>query len=88
MKTLIIYPDSKTDYDSCFYLIDPETGEELASHYCSGASFARGDLHNNRPERRLELKKKYGVETEAKFINETNYDWNEICSKNKKLKSK
>lgn len=82
-KTLIIYPGKEIYRDSIFSLVDPETGEGLASHLCSGSYFAKGDLHDNRPERLKEWREKYGVETEAKFIDETDYDMDEIFEKNK-----
>lgn len=86
MKTLIIYPDSETHYDAVFHLLDPDTGEHLASHFCSGAGFARSDLHNGRPERLKAWEEKFGDKTEAKFIDETSLSWDEIYSKNQKLK--
>lgn len=58
-KILVIYPSSKTMHDSIFYLFDPETGECLASHFCSHALYAPGDLHDNRPERLIEWEEKY-----------------------------
>lgn len=85
-KTLVIYPGSDVEEDSPFYILDPETGEGLASHYCSGSFFAKGDLHDDRPERLEEWKNKFGVETEAKFIDETNYKWEEILKKNQTFK--
>ena len=86
MKTLIIYPESTTYQNSAFYILDPETGECLASHLCSHAGFAKGDLHDTRQERLEEWEKKYGEKTEAKFIDETDYDWEEIYKKNQLLK--
>lgn len=85
MKTLVIYPNSKTNKDSSFYIFDPETGKCLASHFCSGAVFARSDLHDSRKERLKEWKKMFGEETEAKFIDETSYKWDEILAKNQAL---
>lgn len=87
-KTLVIYPDSKTFHDSPFYLLDPETGESLASHYCSHAGWALSDLHDSRPERLEKWKQRYGMETEAKFIDETDYSWEEIYAKNQELAKK
>lgn len=88
MKTLIIYPESITYRDSPFYILDPDTGECLASHFCSHSGFAKGDLHDTREERLKEWKEKYNDDTEAKFIDETDYNWNEIYEKNQKLKEK
>lgn len=88
MKTLVIYPGSDIHKDSPFYILDPDTGECLASHFCSGSSWAKGDLHDRRPERLKEWKDKYGQETEAKFIDKTKYNWDEIYKKNQELAKK
>ena len=88
MKTLVIYPGKDIHQDSPFYIFDPETGEALASHFCSGAWFAKGDLHDNRPERLKEWEEKFGQKTEAKFIDETDYNWEEIYQKNQELGKK
>ena len=88
MKTLIIYPGSNVEHDSAFYILDPETGEALASHYCSHSAFAKGDLHDNRVERLEKWENKFGEKTEAKFIDETDYNWDEVYAKNQELKSK
>ena len=85
MKTLVIYPDSKTNHDSAFYILDPETGECLATHLCSHSGYARSDLHDSRQKRLDEWKIKFGEDTEAKFIDETSYDWSEIFRKNQEL---
>ena len=50
-KILVIYPQSTVHRDTCFYILDPDTGEVLASHLCSGAEWAKSDLHDNRPQR-------------------------------------
>ena len=86
MKTLVIYPTS--GLDRAFYLLDPETGEGLAQHFCSCSSYAKGDLLDNRPERKKAFKEKYNQEVEAKFINETDYKWEDILKKNKALQKK
>lgn len=89
MKTLVIYPDYTSGLiDSVFYLLDPDTGEVLASHICSCAAFAPNDLHNDRPERLKMWEEKFGEKTEAKFISKTNYNWDEIYAKNQQLKTK
>lgn len=89
MKTLVIYPDyTCAQIDTVFYLFDPDTGEVLASHLCSCAAFAPGDLHNDRPERLKKWEETFGEKTEAKFIGKTNYDWDEIYKKNQQLKNK
>lgn|SRR4030042_294921 len=86
VKILVIYLGSYIHTDSAFYILDPDTGECLASHYCSGSRFAKGDLHDHRQNRLNEWKIKYKKTTMAKFIDETSYDWEEIYSKNQKLK--
>ena len=85
MKTLVIYPGSTVNHDSVFYILDPETGECLASHLCSHSGFAKSDLHNGRPERLQKWELKYGQKTEAKFIDETDYDFDKIYELNQKL---
>ena len=86
IKTLVIYPGTDCQQDAGFYIFDPETGECLASHFCSGCWFAKGDLHDNRLERLKEWEAKYGMKTEAKFVEETEYTWTEIYKKNQELK--
>lgn len=86
MKTLVIYPGSNVKTDSPFYIFDPETGDCLASHFCSHSGYAKGDLHDNRPDRLAEWEKEFGQKTEAKFIDETSYNWDEIYQKNQSLK--
>ena len=86
MKTLVIYPNSQTYHDSIFALIDPDTGEGLASHFCSSAYYALSDLHDGRPDRLEQWEKKYGQKTEAKFIDQTDYNWKEILEKNRNFK--
>lgn len=83
MKVLVIYPGKDVEQDASFHLLDPETGEHLASHLCSGYWYAKSDLHDRREDRKLAWKEKFGEETEAKFIEETEYSWNEVYKKNK-----
>lgn len=86
MKTLVIYPESNTYKDSIFYLFDPDTGECLATHFCSSSGWAKSDLHDDREDRLKAWKEEYNEETEAKFIDETDYKLEEILGKNKNLK--
>lgn len=80
MKTLYVTPN--TGNDQLFYLCDIETGEILASHYCSHEGFAKGDLYENRPEREEEFTKKYNSEIKIKFFNEqhevTDYEFTRL----------
>ena len=85
-KILVIYPQSTFHRDTVFYILDPDTGEVLARHFCSGAEWAKNDLHDGRPNRLAKWKEKFGEETEAKFIDETSYNWDEIYQKNQSLK--
>ena len=62
MKKLFIVPD---DHDPKYsgagvYHLIAEDGEHLASHLCSSAGFARGDLEAGRPERQAEWKARFG----------------------------
>ena len=68
MKTLYILPNE--GYDTAYYLCDVETGEVLASHFCSHQGFAPGDLYNDRPERKEAFTKKYNDSVQVKFFNE------------------
>lgn len=71
MKTLlIIVPGRNVNQDSIFGLVVAETGEPLAQHFCSGSYYAKGDLYENRPERKKEWGERFG-EIEVKFIDET-----------------
>ena len=45
--------------DGMYYLI-AETGECLASHFCSCKYFAKGDLYERRPERIEKFTKRFG----------------------------
>lgn len=81
MKTLVVYPGPHIYKDTVFYLLDPDTGECLASHLCSSSSFAKRDLHDMRFERIEKWQERFRDKTEAKFINETNYSLDEIIEK-------
>jgi hypothetical protein len=81
MKTLIIYPESTVDHEELFHIFDPETGEILESHYCSHAGWAKKDLHDNNPRRLEKYKRLFGEETEAKFIDETSYKYDDVAKK-------
>ena len=80
---LVIDPDSQTRHDSVFHLLVMETGEHLASHWCSHAGFAPGDLYYDRPERIKEWEKRFG-EIEVKFIDEVDITSDELIERNKK----
>lgn len=59
-----------------------ETGEHLASHFCSSARYAREDLEANRPERKAEWKKKFGEYT-VLALGEDNMTKEELIKRNK-----
>jgi hypothetical protein len=42
------------------YCLVADSGEGLASHMCSHAGYAEGDLEKNRPERQKDWKEKFG----------------------------
>lgn len=84
MKTLlVITPGTETNHDSPFNLLVAETGEHLASHYCSHYLFAESDLYSGRPERIEEWRERFG-EIEVKFINETDISQDELIKRNHK----
>lgn len=69
--------------NTAFYLI-AETGECLASHFCSHIGFAKSDLHDGRPERQKDYKEKFGDyevlylgddDMTLKRIRELNEEW-------------
>ena len=62
---LFIHPDSGEG----LYTLVTEYGECLASHLCSSAAFAKGDLEGNRPERQKEWKKRFG-DYQVMFLSE------------------
>ena len=80
---LVIAPGSDVNSDSVFNLLVAETGEHLASHFCSSSGFAYGDLYDHRPERKKAWKKRFG-EIEVKFIDETDISKDELVARNKK----
>lgn len=82
-KILVIVPGTDIrDRDIVCYILDSETGECLADHFCSNSSFAYGDLYENRPERIKEWTERFG-EFDVKYINETDIDETDLIKKNK-----
>lgn len=83
MKTLlVISPGSQTMHSDWFSLYVAETGESLASHGCSHAGYAPGDLYYDRPERIKEFKERFGY-VEVMFIDQTNISEEELLKRNK-----
>ena len=88
MKTLlIIVPGREATRDALFNLIVAETGEHLASHFCSNYGFAKSDLYSSRKERIDEYEKRFG-EVDVKYIDETNITEEQLIERNKDWYSK
>ncbi len=79
---LVIVPGRDIQKDCVFHILVAETGEGLASHLCSCAGFAYGDLYKHRPERIEEWTKRFG-EIEVKYIDETDLSIDELIERNK-----
>lgn len=71
-KTLLVIAPGRdaTIRNAGFNLLVAETGEHLASHFCSNYGFAPSDLYYGRPERIEQFKERFG-EVEIMFIDET-----------------
>jgi len=83
MKTLlVITPSRNTTHDCICHILVADTGEHLASHFCSNGSFAYGDLYAHRPERIKEWTKRFG-ELEVKYLEETNITQETLLQRNK-----
>lgn len=88
MKTLlIIAPGREATRDALFNLLVAETGEHLASHFCSHYGFAESDLYSSRKERVDEYEKRFG-EVEVKYIDETDITQEQLIERNKDWYSK
>lgn len=82
-RLLVIYPGKKDDvWNNVYTLLDAETGEALASHFCTNYGYAMGDLYSQRPERIKIWKERFG-EVEVKFIDETDISPEELQRRNK-----
>ena len=68
--------------DGIYHLI-AETGEYLASHWCSSKYFAKGDLYERRPERIEEFTKRFG-EIELLYLGEDDMTVDKLINLNKK----
>lgn len=80
---LVIFPGQDVQTDAVFNILVAETGEHLASHFCSCAAYAYGDLYANRPERIEKWTKQFG-EFEVKFIDQTDITKEQLFERNKK----
>lgn len=79
---LVIFPGRDVYHDAVFNLLVAETGESLASHFCSNYTFAYGDLYEGRPERIEEWQRRFG-DFEVKYIDETDISNEELLRRNK-----
>lgn len=79
-KTLLVITPSE-GRDTGFTILHAETGEALASHFCSHEGFAKGDLYENRPERKEKWKERFG-EIEVKFLDKTDITEEELIKRN------
>ena len=84
MKTLLVIAPGRSVMQDCvFNILVAETGEHLASHFCSNSSFAWGDLYAHRKERIDEWTKRFG-EFEVKYIDETDITKEQLIERNEK----
>ena len=80
---LVIVPGNDEMVQNCrFHILVAETGEHLASHFCSNAGYAYNDLYGTRDERKEKWGKRFG-KLEVKFINETDVVIDELIKRNK-----
>ena len=78
---LVIVPNKGTD--CVFHILNAETGEVLASHFCTNENFAFDDLYGTRETRKEEWTKRFG-ELDVKFLGETNLSESTLLDRNKK----
>lgn len=81
---LVIVPGRNASvgpYGAPFTLVVADTGEWLASHFCSNYMFAYGDLYASRKDRVEEWTKRFG-EIEVKYIDETDITEEELIRRN------
>ena len=79
--TLLVIHPGRDSGDSVYTLLVAETGEPLASHLCSHAGFAPGDLYHNRKERKSEWAERFG-EVEISFLEDTDISDEELIARN------
>ncbi len=72
--------------EGSYALLNSETGEPVASHFCSHEEFALGDLWSDREERKKELIAKFGP-IEVKLLRETDIDIDALIELNKEFVS-
>ncbi len=81
---LVICPSKKTRGDAVYVILVAETGEGLASHLCSSAAYAKGDLYSNRKERIKEWKDRFG-EVKVDFIDDIDLDESVLLERNQQF---
>lgn len=79
VNTLLIVPEKGSGEGP--YTLITEDGQVLANHFCSNSSFAKGDLHDNRADRREKYAEAFG-EYEVKFVDETDITPEELYERN------
>lgn len=79
MRAIIDGPDDRGE--GAYYLIR-EDGKTLASHLCSHAGYAEGDLFGNRPERKAMLEE--NNITEYVWLDKSGITRDELLARNKK----
>lgn len=70
------------DIGGVYYLMT-ETGECLATHFCSNKYFAKGDLYERRPERIKEFTERFG-DIKLLYLGEDNMTVDKLMGLNKK----
>lgn len=63
------------------YLLLSDEGEVLAQHICSSPSWARGDLHDRRPERQAKWRERFG-EYVVRWIGDDDLTEEELIRRN------
>lgn len=81
-ELLVIVQTGSFGTDAVYGLLVAKTGEFLASHVCSHETYAKGDLYENRPERKAEWSKRW-PQIEVKFLRETDITEEELQKRNK-----
>lgn len=76
-----LYIDGPEDGGEGVYFLVADTGECLASHFCSNYGFARGDLEAHRSERQRAWREQFG-EYVVKFIGEDELTRDELIQRN------
>lgn len=77
-KLYIVGPESNGEG---LYTLVEDTGRGIASHFCSHAGYARGDLHDRRDERKEKWKKEFG-EYEILMIGDDELTRDELLKRN------